>query len=352
VAGESGAPQPWSPLAGPSDLPCFVEHLHGMQYKSLAPPVAAPATQTVTVRMETPVLYFYAPRKTTVSVGVDFPKGLITEWYPEASWVVPEPAGTLPPVERGHIQWKSLEIAPGEKPALPTGAGASHYYAARNTDSDPIRTGQQMEKFLFYRGIANFAVPLNATGESKVELRNTGDDALALAILFENRGGHIGYRVTRGLLGSAELDTPELTGNLDRLKQDLANALVSMGLYRKEAAAMIETWRDSWFEEGMRVFYLVPRRMVDRELPLTIQPAPASTARVFVGRVELLAPFQRERLVTALEAGDTKTLDRFGRFLAPFMKQVKANAAPAVAKYLAAKSDEAQHEFYAPSCVR
>jgi len=31
---------------------------------------------------------------------------------------------------------------------------------------------------------------------------------------------------------------------------------------------------------------------------------------------------------------------------------VKANAAPAVAKYLAAKSDEAQHEFYAPSCVR
>jgi hypothetical protein len=59
--------------------------------------------------------------------------------------------------------------------------------------------------------------------------------------------------------GSANIETPALTGSLDGLKQELADALVSQGLYRKEADAMIETWRDSWFEEGMRVFYLVPR---------------------------------------------------------------------------------------------
>ena len=50
-----------------------------------------PVTQKVTVRMETPVLYFYSARKTTVSVAVDFPKGLITEWYPHASKSVPVP---------------------------------------------------------------------------------------------------------------------------------------------------------------------------------------------------------------------------------------------------------------------
>jgi hypothetical protein len=266
---------------------------------------------------------------------------------------LPEPAATLPPVERGHIQWKALEITPGEEPVLKTGA-ASHYYAARDTDADGIRIGQQQEKFLFYRGVANFAASLNAriTRENKVELRNTGDDAMPLAILFENRDGRIGYRVTRGLMGSTELDTPELTANLDRLKQNLTNALVSAGLYRKEAAAMIETWRDSWFEEGMRVFYLAPRRMVDRELPLAIEPAPAKTARVFVGRVELLAPFLRTRLVTAVETGDTKVLDQLGRFLSPFLQQVRGQTTPAVAQYLAAKSAAAQREFYQPSCVR
>ena len=59
---------------------------------------------------------------------------------------------------------------------------------------------------------------------------------------------------------------------------------------------MIETWRDSWFEEGMRVFYLVPRSLVDRELRLSVQPAPARIARVFVGREEILSPYMRDRL--------------------------------------------------------
>ena len=35
---------------------------------------------------------------------------------------------------------------------------------------------------------------------------------------------------------------------------------------------MIETWRDSWFEEGLRVFYIVPRARVDFDLPLSISP--------------------------------------------------------------------------------
>jgi hypothetical protein len=305
--------------------------------------------------METPVLYFYSPRKTIVSVGVDSFKGLITEWYPDASKVSPGPQLTLPPVRAGHIEWNSVEIVPSEKPLyLPRGGGASHYYAARNTDSDLVHIGRRQEKLLFYRGIANFSVPMSArvAGDSAVELRNTGDDPLALAVLFENRNGQIGYRMVHGLQGSSRVSAPALSGSLDGLKQELSDALVGQGLYRKEADAMIETWRDSWFEEGMRVFYLVPRTLVDRELPLSIQPAPAKIARVFVGREEILSPYLRDRLATALAAGNTQALDRFGRFLAPFMQQVKANAAPAVAGYLATKSAQAQQEFYSPTCVK
>jgi len=354
IADGAGASEPWSPLGGASDLPCFVMHLNKLEYKMMPSGPAAPATQMVTVRMETPVLYFYSPRKTTVSVGVDFPKGLITEWYPHASKVSPGPQLNLPPVRNGHIEWNSLEIAPGDQPSLPRGAGASHYYAARNTDSDPVRIGQDREKLLFYRGIANFSVPLSVrfTGENSLALRHAGDDPLALAVLFENRGGHIGYRVMHGLRDAAAIESPALTASLDGLKKELADGLVSQGLYRKEADAMIETWRDSWFEEGMRVFYLVPRSLVDRELPLSIQPAPAKIARVFVGREEILSPYMRDRLQTALSTGNTQTLDQFGRFLAPFMQQAKATAAPPVAGYLAAKSELAQQEFYSPSCVR
>lgn len=222
IADQNGASEPWSPLGGVSDLPCFVIRLNGLQYKMMPQGPTAPVTQTVTVRMETPVMYFYSPRRTTVSVGVDFPKGLITEWYPNASKVSPGPQLNLPPVRAGHIEWNSLQILPDEQASLPRIAGASHYFAARNTDSDLVRIGQQQEKFLFYRGIANFGVPLRArvTGKSSVEVSNTGDDPLALAILFENRAGQIGYRAMRGFRGSNYIEAPALTGSLDGLKQD------------------------------------------------------------------------------------------------------------------------------------
>ena len=35
---------------------------------------------------------------------------------------------------------------------------------------------------------------------------------------------------------------------------------------------MVETWRDSWFEEGSRLIYIVPSRAIDAILPLQIEP--------------------------------------------------------------------------------
>jgi hypothetical protein len=41
-----------------------------------------------TVRMETPVMYFYSSHELEARVKVAFPHGLITEWYPQAEYEV------------------------------------------------------------------------------------------------------------------------------------------------------------------------------------------------------------------------------------------------------------------------
>jgi hypothetical protein len=352
VAGESGDPQTWMPLSGPSDLPCFVVHLGGRNLKLETPS---------TVRMETPVLYFYAPRKMTLSVHVDFPKGWITEWYPQATRVQPEVAGPVanggfvPRVGKGQIEWDPVEVTPEVSPELPTGQGVSHYYAARNTDAASIRVRQQQEKLIFYRGIATFSIPLRARmdGDRTLDVSNTGTDAFPLVILFENRGGRVGYRVVPELLGSARIDLPELNGDLEQLKREMADTMVAQGLYRKEALAMIETWRDSWFEEGTRIFYIAPRPLVDSVLPLTIKPVPTEIKRVFVGRVEVLSPFTREMLTTALSSGDIAVLEKFGRFLQPFSAQIHGVVTSRRASaLLSTKYSEIQRQFDSPACVR
>jgi len=284
---------------------------------------------------------------------VGFPQGLITEWYPQAARVLRERNGK----PSGGIEWDSVEVAPGVHAALPVEKAASHYYAARQTDSAPIRVGQEQEKLLFYRGAGNFSVPIRATiaDDAKLEIRNTGADAIAAAILFENRGGKAGYRVTRELKDSVTLEMPELTADVDRLRQELEEILVTLGLYPKEAHAMVETWRDSWFEEGTRVFYAVPRATVDSLLPLTITPAPKEVARVFVGRVEVLSPWIEKDIQTALATGDVQILKKYGRFLHPFMNQITRTSgrlyqSGRAAIFLQSAYAEVQREFDSPAC--
>lgn len=327
VANPDGYPVSWAPLSGPSDLPCFVRRLGPWNVKWMMG----------LVRMETPVLYFYAPQALTLSVQVDFPKGRITEWYPQASRVAPEQS--IVGFRNGRIEWDQVQVLPGKNLQFPEGKEASHYYAARNTDAAPLRIGDQQEKLLFYRGIGNFPPPLHPTftSDGKVQIRNVGTETIPVAMLFENQNGMIGYRSANGLKDTIKLDAPELSGDPAHLRHQLADALVELGLYRKEADAMIETWRDSWFEEGMRVFYIVPRPTVDALLPLKITPPPSEIARVFVGRVELLSPAMERTIETALSTGDVRTLTRFGRFLGPFIAQIRLKN-PLVTDSLAAQA--------------
>ena len=321
VAGADGQAVPWRPLNGPSDLPCFVHVLKDGPKTWV--PGGLPAVSAL-VRMETPVIYFYAPpgAEQTVDVRVDFNQGLMTEWYPTAStapkFIPKDIAANI-----STLEWNGVRIMPDAMPAYPKESAPSHYYAARETGANPIRMSGQAEKFLFYRGLASFPIALAATAvdDQRVRVENTGRD-IPRVVLFQNRGGRIGYRLAAAPRGVTTIEAPEFGASFESLGTDLERLLVEQGLYDAEATAMVATWRDSWFEEGTRLFYLVPQASVDATLPLSIRPAPSRVVRAFVGRLELATPAILADIERALLAGNIKALLPYARFIEPFAMEV------------------------------
>lgn len=338
VADEQGRSTEWLPLGGPTDLPCFVYHFDNKSLvKGLAAGVELLTYQQArtrmpgTVRMETPVLYFYAPQPTTVGVKVGFAPGMMTEWYPKAE--VAQSAAHENALRDGAfslLSWPQVRVRPGADPALPMEQAPSHYYAARATDAAPIEVGGEHEAFLFYRGVGGFQAPLAVIADDRgITLKSPGPDSIPGAVWFENRGGRIGYRVLGPLTGETQFTPPPLDDDVTMLHAELAQILVASGLYEREAAAMIETWRDSWFEEGARLFYLVPTTFVDHILPLSIEPGPEAVVRTFVGRVEVITPATLAVVGEAIAEADDETMLAYGRFLEPITDRLLVRSAPA-----------------------
>jgi hypothetical protein len=321
IAAEDGSAQRWTPRESGADLPCFVDRV-GLGIKG---------DLSGTVRMETPVLYFYTPTALTVDVRVRFRDGLISEWYPTAS-VTPTrvmPSNVAPGGE-ATASWTGVKVQPGPDPAYPVEPAANHYYHARDTDAAPLQVGPEREKFLFYRGVGQFSPSIGAAlqPDGRISLTSHTDTPIGDIIVFQRRAGLFGYAVHPGIGRSAIVDVPGAEDEGQFPSQELESLLTARGLYAKESSAMVRTWRDSWFEDGLRVFYLPPQTEVDGILPLDIQPAPASIIRVFVGRLEIFTPETVARVQQALAAGDTKTLRAYGRFLRPIAERVLAGMSP------------------------
>ena len=151
------------------------------------------------------------------------------------------------------------------------------------------------------------------------------EQAVPTVILFENHDGRISYRSANSVRGSLTLDLPSRNASYRRLRRDMESALVERGLFPKEAHAMLETWQDSWFEEGSRLIYVLPASAVDAILPLEIEPAPAHIERVFVGRIELVTPETKHSLESAIGQSDWATVDRYHRFLDPILWRIYGN---------------------------
>ena len=324
VAGQNGDAIPWLTLDGPTDLPCFVTRTTGWGSK---------ATMVATVRMETPVLYFYAASETSVDVHVGFRQGLITEYFPAARLTPARlnSTGGLDPASTSSIAWQNVRIQPHADPAFAAETRPNHYYAARATDAAPLTVGLESERFLFYRGIASFQLPVSATigNDDAIIVKTPGDETIPALMLFENRGGRIGHRAAADPKGRVTLARAEPNSSLEKTRAALEKILITQGLYPREAAAMIETWRDSWFSEGTRLFYVVPSKTVNDILPLRIDPVPTGVVRVFVGRLELATEATLTEIKLAAEIRDYERLSKYRRFLRPFAERFNGSLLPA-----------------------
>jgi hypothetical protein len=326
VAGEDGKAITWQPLLAHSDLPGFVYGMGGHLTVGGRDSFAVKRFCSGTVRMETPVIYLYSDVETTASVKVEFPRGNITEWYP----------GSTGSMGFSALDWQNLHVIPEGPADLPFDDKMkdSRYYAARATDSNLLRvasrTGDEVEKFLFYRGVGSCPLPATIKLEANdVRVKIKNPEKGARVILFENRSGRSTYQIQDLVGGKALFDRNVPGQTIDSLRQDLGSMLIAAGLYEKEARAMLETWGDSWFEEGLRVFYLLPRNATDSIIPITIKPVPAELVRVMVCRAELITPeleaAVRQEVATAADFDHVRAalLHKYGRFLEPILNRLK-----------------------------
>jgi hypothetical protein len=303
IAGADGGALGWTPLNGRDDLPCFVDRIaFGPKWSLWG-----------TVRMETPVLYFYAADDVTVDVKVRFNQGVITEWFPQAA-VKPAKLPETPADGNrrlseyvGTAAWTRVKVRPRAAADFPREDSPSHYYPARETDAAPVQVGNAAERFLFYRGVGEFAPPMNATVEQNgnIVLKTRAGTPIGDIVLFDNRGGTIRYAARRVSGHQSTINRAMLEPrSAASLNQQLERVLIAHGLYPKEAS---------------RLFYIAPRPAVDAVLPLDISPRPEDVVRVFVGRIELMTPETMTDMKSALLKNDQRTLAKYGRFLEPFM---------------------------------
>jgi hypothetical protein len=377
LQGSDGKPLPWKPLQT-SQLPTFVHSWPkpGLPLYPASPLLFVGKGALLTYqRMETPVVYFYSERELAMDLTVEFPKGMITEWYPQATQIGPSFVNTnltsaqspnTGQTTNSVIHWSNLWLTPARgvtnDVGFPSDISGSHYFTARQTDSDIVRWSQapessyaERDKFLFYRGAGNFATPLTVSMKSDNSVVVSNRGSLPLSHLFilgiKSKAGNFAYipdlqpgeQKTITLNSqSAPLDPEHLS---KEISHDMSWALVKSGLYQREADAMVATWHDSWFaEDGVRVLYVLPQAWTEQTLPMTLKPAAKELVRVMVGRAEVLTPGLEKSLVLELQKakhGDTAASDQARASL----KNLGRFAEPAFLRALATSDIPPQEQF-------
>lgn len=351
------------------------EDLPGFVYDRLKAGPLSP--MSVTIKMETPVTYFYSDVPLTVQASVSFPKGLLTQWYPAVSSFLPQiaaPAALVPEVPLdyadpvldlsfpfktdkcrqqfsaiagGKLNWGTVSVLARGKdvsaalPEAPLDKFSWSY--ARDVDANPISTaGGESERFLFYRGLGDFELPVTVQAGKGRHVALTNGYSQPIGRVFVLNVGSETAAFTqhwKGIAPGATLDdvAPSLddAASLDdyegELSEAVTQALDATGLYHDEAIAMVNTWKRQWFRTpGMRALYLIPQSWTDASIPLAVTPAPESMLRVMLIRVEVITPEQEASDVAALKAfdadnaGSVAHFSALGRFAEPRLRRALA----------------------------
>lgn len=298
-------------------VPKFVHRLDGLQIFSTR---SSPSSWSqgsprchadVTLRLETPVLYFYPQdgfdRDQPFDVRATFVGGWLTEFFPWARAENPGFPKRLDANVQGSLRWTGIRLPVKAEGRLPETAEPV-WLAPRQVGSALISKSEknEAEKYLFYRGVGQLDAPLVARTEGDaltIELRDDGSlqQLPTLWIVHVSSDGRLAYRRVNGTKRRAvDVELPrvndEAPSELDGLRAELKAALIAEGLYEDEAEAMLATWRLSYFEsEGLRIFFSLPRDWIDARLPLSTS-VPSAITRAMLGRIELVSLHQREVL--------------------------------------------------------
>jgi hypothetical protein len=333
--GSDGRPIRWYfPWQDQHQLPPFVHR----------PPVffgkaAAGADGRALARMETPVIYFYPDEEMDVSVRASLPSGTLSEWFPNALMMERSASG-MP----AALHWVGRLMPPGSGVAalIPQGTGDAgrHYDAARAVPEawvfqshlpppavqaappdEPAPPVPQIDHLIFYRGGADTGLPATVAmmDDGSFELTGHGEFEVPALFAVQATPEHIAWTQITGLQPAAWEDGRNVNAKhftfpepvaretaIPALRQAVTETLVTEGLTPAEAAAMVETWRDLWFgETGTRVLAVLPEPWVNQTVPLTIEPAPDYTDRVYVARLEILTKSREDSLLAILNDNST-----------------------------------------------
>lgn len=270
------------------------------------------------VRMETPVLYFYTDKELTLDVNVIFPQGSIGEWYPQRNsgekimaeniektgLLTSSPDKSFKPIDlknyQGSISWKAKVLPPTEKKSFTINTKSNEWLSPRMTDSNLVKIGNEIEKYIFYRGIASFDIPIQTKfkknkNEKSLEFTNHSSEKIPFVFVLNNPTND---PKTKTVLWKGKLnpdEKQELKFNMletiafsENEIQEFKIALESEGLYPKEAEAMLNTWRKSYFEtKGITIFWIVPASLIQKLLPVEFSIKPDEFKRVFIGRIKI-----------------------------------------------------------------
>lgn len=300
-------------------LPGFVYHHAGFSPDpSVQKGLYRPA-DNVTVKMETPVVYFYSKEEREANVKVDFPNGTISQWYPER-----QKGEEAPGMEKldfktpykGWIEWDCKVLDENTEKTINTKAEleTNTWTAPRETDANLVESPNgEIEKFLFYRGIGNFETTVSLSfEEEQLKIKNTSTETIPYLFVYEKwdnqdpvvwwTGGMDGQATKKISAPTAGMSETEL----EKKFIEFTGALVKEGLYEKEAASMLKTWHESYFNSyGIKVFWIVPRSITNKVLPIEVTPTPTELERVIVGRSEILTPQFEAQLVKDIHHNPT-----------------------------------------------
>jgi hypothetical protein len=286
-------------------------------------------------------------------VRVGFRGGSISQWYPQRQGGEVPPALTIGPKGEvlaggldfakgysGRVDWDVDVLAPGDysPAAVLDGAETPAWLYPRQTASNLVQADGRAEKYLFYRGIGRFDLPVafSMPDDATLNIENRGAERVPFLLVFHNPEGAPPsatprFTVVPGLDSGAATSVPmrELAADAGwqmAVFESLVTALEAEGLYRDEADAMVQTWWASYFKTpGLRVFWIVPRAFTDQVLPIALDPRPESLVRVLVGRAEVLTPsFERSLRREYREAGDPEAFRSWDRFGLAYRERVEA----------------------------